>query len=319
MSKKYAIGIDIGGTKISLSVGDFKGRIFDTRVIPTLTGSKTSQCVHALVRELKQLASDSRFKNKICGIGVGLPGPVDSKKGTVPFSPNLQGWKGLRLKKIIQSKLKLPVVMCNDANAAALGEKVFGQGAGVSDFVYMTVSTGIGAGVVIGGKLLEGVSFVAGEVGHMKIVPRGALCKCGMRGCLEAYASGTAIAGIAKTTLSAGQIKQILNFSDADSISAKVLGRAAKRNYKPAIRIYQQAGFYLGVGLANLLNLLNPEKIILGGGVFKSSPPEFWEAMMAGCKENAWPEAMKAVKIVSSKFQGRAGDFGALALAFDKI
>ncbi len=314
--KKYALGIDIGGTKISISVGDKNGHIFESRILPTLTGSKTRQGIQELLTQLGQIASEPRFKNKICGVGIGLPGPVDSKKGIVPFSPNLQSWKNLPLKKIIQKKLKLPVSMCNDANAAALGEKIFGQGAG-SDFVYMTVSTGIGAGVVIDGKLLEGASFVAGEVGHMKIVPRGELCKCGARGCLEAYASGTAIGRLARKTLTPRQIQQVLSYSDADAISAKVLGRAAKRNFQPAIRVYETAGFYLGIGIANLLNLLNPEKIILGGGVFKSSPPEFWMAMMKSCRENAWPEAMKAVKIVPSKFSGRSGDLGALALAFE--
>ncbi len=316
MSSQLGIGIDIGGTKISIVAGDAFGRIFESRVIPTLTGSKTKQGIAHLLAELKDMTADARFKNRIAGIGIGIPGPVNSKNGTVPFSPNLPGWKNLALKKMIQSKLRIPVVMANDANAAALGEKVFGQGRNVSDFIYMTVSTGIGGGVVIGGKLLEGVSFVAGEIGHMKIVPRGNPCKCGMKGCLESYASGTAIAASAKKMLTPAQIKKVLSFSDASVLSAKVLGRAARRGYAPVIRVYRHAAFYLGVGIANLLNALNPEKVILGGGVFKSAPPEFWNAMLQSCAENAWPEAFQAVKIVPSKLHGRVGDLGALALVF---
>ena len=317
--KSFAIGIDTGGTKTSIIVGDEQGRIFESCLLPTLTGSKTREGIQQLLAALQEIVSDRRFKNKLRGVGLGLPGPVDSQKGVVPFSPHLQSWKGLPIKKMIQRKIRLPVAMANDANAAALGEKFFGQGRGVSHFIYVTVSTGIGSGIVVDGKLLAGTSFVAGEIGHTKIVANGNFCKCGMRGCLEAYASGTAIAQSAKKMLTAGQVRKVKSYSGAEVLSAKVLGRAARRGYAPAVRIYTQAGFYLGVGMANLLNILNPEKIILGGGVFKSAPSEFWEAMMQSCRTNAWPEAFKAVKIVPSRLHGRVGDLGALALVFENL
>lgn len=317
MKRNLAIGIDIGGTKISLAAGDRHGRILDSRLLPTLSGVKTKECIRHLLEELRSMTHSKRFKGKIAGIGIGIPGAVDSQKGVIPFSPNLPGWKGIPLKSLVQRKLRLPVFIENDANAAALGEKIYGQGQGLDSFIYMTVSTGIGGCLVIHGKLWQGASFVAGEVGHMKIVPQGEPCKCGMRGCLEAYASGTSIARIAQKKLSPAQIQKILSYSSKAQLTAKTLGRAARSGYAPAVARFREAGFYLGIGIANLLNTVNPEKVILGGGVFKSAPPEFWEAMMKSCRENAWPEAMKAVKIVLSKLHGRGGDLGALALVFE--
>lgn len=318
MPKNLAIGIDVGGTKISITVGDRRGRLLAHRLIPTRTGTQTRKGIEEILGNLKELTSDKNFKNKILGIGIGIPGPVSDQKGTVPFSPHLQGWKGLPLKKIIQKSLRLPVRMANDANAAALGEKKFGQGRGLSHFVYITVSTGIGSGIVLDGKLLEGASFVAGEVGHMTIVPGGAFCKCGKQGCLEAYASGTALTRMARETLTRSQIREVIEASEiSEGLSARVLGAAARKDHKAAIQLFDIAGGFLGIGIANLLNVINPQKVILGGGVLKSAPGNFWKSMMATCKEHAWPEAFKAVKIVPSRLHGKVGDLGALALVFD--
>jgi glucokinase len=316
-SKPFAIGVDVGGTKVSMVVGNAQGRILAARVIPTR--NKTRQAIPQMIENLKILASDPRFKGKIRGIGFGIPGAIDNRSGKIPFSPNLKGWIGVPLKSLVQKALRLPVYMANDANAAGLGEKIFGRGRNKKDFIYMTVSTGVGGGIVIGGKLLEGTSFVAGEVGHMVIVAEGDLCGCGRRGCLEAYASGTAIARYAQTHLSAKDKKAILKYSPGEALDAKTIGVAAKRGSRAAIQVYERAGFYLGIGMANLLNILNPEMIVLGGGVWKSSPPQFWKAMLAGCKGNAWPEAYRAVKIVHSSLEGRVGDLGALALAFENF
>lgn len=312
---KKAIGIDIGGTKISVVLGDDKGRILSQKILPTLTGSKTGHGVRTLVQTVLEIKK--KAKGNVCGIGVGIPGPVDSRRGTVPKSPNLPGWEKMPLARILKSKTKLSVLMGNDANAAALGEKKFGQGKGKKDFIYMTVSTGIGSGIVIDGKLLEGASFVAGEVGHMTIVPDGAACKCGKKGCLEAYASGTALARMAaeifNLPINSGEKRKVFG---NEPVSARLLGPAARKGNRLALKIYSAAGFYLGVGLANLLNTLNPSVIILGGGVWKSAPKEFWNAMMKSCRENAWPQAFKAVKIVRSNLKGHSGDLGALALGF---
>ncbi len=318
-SKKYAIGIDIGGTKISIVIGDDRGNILSQRTLSTLTGPRTSESIKELCQQLKELiAGFGPSAKKILGIGIGIPGPVNSTLGIVPASPNLKGWEGLKLKKILEARFRLPVLMANDANAAAVGEKIFGQGRNTRDFIYMTVSTGIGGGIVANGCLLEGKGFVAGEVGHMTIVPEGDLCKCGKQGCLEAYASGTAIASFAKRELKRHKSSMLYRLAQEKQVSAKLVGRAAREGDKFALSIYRRSGFYLGIGIANLLNILNPEKVILGGGVWKSAPPEFWAAMMKSCRTEAWPQAMKTVKILRSGLHGHSGDIGALALVFEK-
>ena len=312
---KKAIGIDIGGTKISVVLGDEKGRLETQKILPTLTGAKTREGVRALVKTLLELKKQAG--GRVEGIGIGIPGPVDSDKGIVPKSPNLPGWENLPLARILRNELKLPVLMGNDANAAALGEKIFGQGKGKKDFIYVTVSTGIGSGIIVDGKLLEGVSFVAGEVGHMTIVPSGQICKCGKKGCLESYASGTAIARMAGKIFNLpGKSAEKKKIFGKEPVSARLLGLAGRKGNKTSLEIYSTAGFYLGIGLSNLLNTLNPEMIILGGGVWNSAPKTFWSSMMKSCRENAWPQAFKAVKIVRSNLKGHSGDLGALALGF---
>ena len=319
MTSKLALGVDIGGTKISITVGDASAKILAERVLPTRTGVQTKRAIQEMIQGIKTLAQDPRFRGKIRGIGFGIPGPIDDAGGTIPFSPNLKGWKGIPLKRLLKKEINLPVCMANDANAAALGEKVYGEGRRLSDFIYMTVSTGIGGGIVTGGKLLEGASFVAGEVGHMSIVAEGELCGCGRKGCLEAYGSGTAIARYAEKSLSRTEKNAILKAFPGEKLDAKTLGIAAKLGNPASLRIYERAGFYLGLGIANLLNILNPQSVILGGGVWKSSPSQFWKTMMASCEKHAWPEAFNTVQIVPSKLGGRVGDLGALALVFEHL
>lgn len=318
---KTAIGIDIGGTKISFVLGTPEGKILARRKIPTRTGDETRACVRemtAVIRELSEWAGRRKFS--VLAIGVGIPGAVDSIQGAVPRSPHLKGWKGLKLARILNEEFRVPVFLANDANAAAVAEKVFGQARKCRNFVYMTVSTGIGGGIVVEGRLLEGASFVAGEIGHMTIVPRGNLCKCGNAGCLEAYASGTAIGRAAESLIAQGKKSSLAKIlKEQGRVTAQDAGLAAIGGDSLSIQVYQDAGFYLGLGIANLLNILNPELILLGGGVWKSAPPQFRKAMMKSCREHAWPEAMKKVRIKRSKLKGSIGDLGALALAFERL
>jgi len=314
---KTAIGVDVGGTKISMVLGTAKGQILAHRMISTQTGNKTRACVLRMIEEIKILTAEGKRRgHKVMGVGVGIPGPVNRKKGIVPCSPHLAGWQNLPLAALLRKKTGLRAVLANDANAAALGEKIFGQGRGVSDFVYLTVSTGIGGGIISQGKLLEGASWVAGEAGHMTIHPHGAPCKCGKAGCLEAYASGTAMARVAVLKMKKGRKSSIKSFAANGGISGKSVGLAAAAKDPLALEIFREAGDYLGVGVANLLNILNPQKVILGGGVFQSAPPVFWQSMLRACKREAWPDAYRAVKIVRTKI-ARVGDLGALALVFE--
>ncbi len=306
---KSAIGIDIGGTKISGVLGTPSGKVLSSFQIPTGVRTHAKSCLNRLLSEIQNLKDQAAHKGfKVCGIGVCLPGAVDSEKGVVPRSPNLPGWKGIKLRSIIQKRFRLPVQMVNDANAAAVAEHSLGAAKGLSNFIYLTVSTGIGSGIFIQGKLLEGKSFVAGEVGHMTLVPDGSLCACGNRGCLEAYASGTAIMREYRRTTKS---KSLFH-------GAREIGALAKKGNRAALKVYQKAAWDLGIGLANLLNVLNPEMIILGGGVFKSAPSSYWKAILASTKKHAWPEAYHSVTIVRSSLDENVGNLGALALGFKK-
>ena len=316
---KTAIGIDIGVTKISMVLGTPQGRILLQRRIPTRTGSETLACIEELKKNVSEFIAEARRKkHNLLGIGVGMPGAVDTRAGKVPRSPHLGGWKGLPLRRILEKHSRLPVVVANDANAAAVAEKFFGQGRNLENFVYMTVSTGIGGGIYTAGRLLEGANYVAGEVGHMIIVPEGDLCRCGNAGCLEAYSSGTAIARYAESQVRKGK-RTILSerMAREGRLSAQDVGEAARKKDAVALKAYEKAGYYLGIGIANILNILNPQKVILGGGVWRSAPARFHRFMMQSCRHHAWPEAFSRVEIVRSKLRGSVGDLGALALVFE--
>ncbi|MSR77304.1 MAG: ROK family protein [Candidatus Omnitrophica bacterium] len=311
-----AIGIDVGGTKIAVGLGLPSGKQIASLEIPTHTGRLAGTSVDQIkVVTAKFIEIARQKKTKLRGIGVCIPGAVDPVKGTVPHSPNLPGWEGIPLKKILESKFHLPVRMANDAKAVAVAENVFGQGKGLQNFIYLTVSTGIGSGIFSRGKLLEGASFSAGESGHMVIVSGGDPCLCGNKGCLEAYASGTAMAKFAAAEIKKGKYSKVTGLlSPGETLTARVLGKAAKAGDVLALEAYARGGYYLGIGLANLLNILNPEKLILGGGVFSSAPPLFFKKMMTSVRAHAWPEAFRAVKIVRTKLKGHTG---ALALVFE--
>ncbi|MGI6240995.1 MAG: ROK family protein [Candidatus Omnitrophota bacterium] len=302
---KYAIGVDIGGTKIGVVLGNRNGTLLVRREISTLLNQGARGCLNQLVHTIEGIIRERGMTSRdLLGIGVGTPGAVNSRKGILPRSPNLPGWTNIPLRGILARRFKLPVYLANDANAAALGELMFGAGKSARHFIYITVSTGVGSGIVIDGKLFEGAGFVAGEFGHVSIVPDGLKCHCGRRGCLEAYASGTAIA-------------RFYGKSGKKKVEgAKGVGIAARLGDKTAIKSYRKAAYYLGIGIAGLMNVLNPEVIVIGGGVLKSAPAIYWKEMIQSAKSHAWPEAFCSTRVLKSTILDRSGDLGALALVF---
>ncbi|MCB9799474.1 MAG: ROK family protein [Candidatus Omnitrophica bacterium] len=317
---KYAIGIDVGGTKISIVIGTEKGRILGRRLIPTQIKSNTQKCLKELEENIIQLLRETSLTSRqILGIGLCLPGAVDSRKGIAPISPHLKGWEGLRLRQRLFGRFKKPVYMTNDANAAAVAEKIFGQAQKAENFIYITISTGVGGGIYANGKLLEGVSFVAGEVGHMTIESQGEPWALGEIGCLEAYASGTAIARYVNRELEQGRGTTFLKrLSKNGPLTTKEIGIAAKKKDKLALAAFQRAGEYLGIGIGNLLNILNPEIVILGGGVLKTAPAVFYQSFKLSCRHRSWPEAFRAVRITRTQLGDNVGNLGAMALVFSQ-
>lgn len=318
---KKAIGIDIGGTKISMVLGTRRGKILASRVIKSKTGLKAPDSVREIREILKGLMRETGTTRKdLHGIGVAVPGAVDARTGIIPRSPNLKGWQGIPIVRILGREFKIPVIMANDANAAVMAEMVFGQARQFDPVIYITVSTGIGGGIMIHGRLLEGAGFVAGEIGHMIVVPQGNLCGCGNRGCLEAHASGTAIANYVLRAVRSGQKTRFPGLLGRSRVfGAKQVGLAAREGDSLAIEAYEKAGFYLGIGISNLLNIINPELVVLGGGVWKSAPSQFLRAIVNSVRVHAWPEARKSVRVVRSNLKGSIGDLGAMALVFKQF
>jgi len=290
--KKVIIGLDLGGTKIAAAAANERGRILSELIVPTEAPKGKKQVIANLERAIETLARS--VKGKLIKIGVGVPGPIDYNQGLVIEPPNLPGWKRVNLKAILTKRFKVPVFIDNDANCAALGEALFGAGKSARNFIYMTVSTGIGGGIIIDRKVYRGANGSAGEFGHMIIDPRGYKCGCGNRGDLEAMASGTSI----KTR------------SGEDAMAIHI---RAQQGDRKAIKVINDTAKYLGIGIANLVNIFNPEMVVIGGGLsnlgemlLKPTRQEF--------KKHALKLPAKSVKIVRAKLRDKSGLMGAVAL-----
>jgi glucokinase len=254
----------------------------------------------------------------ILGIGVGSPGPLDTELGVVIETPNL-GWKNLPLRDLLSNDLKLPAVLDNDANCAVVGECWVGAGRDARFAIGMTIGTGIGGGLVLDGKLYRGAADSAGEIGHMTIDVDGRRCNCGNYGCLEAYASGPAIARRAVEQLRAGLESRltIMCEGDLDAITAQTVFEAARAGDDVALDVVRDTAHYLGVGLANLLNIFNPELVVIMGGVTQAGDALF-EPLRREVARRAFRSAVDASRIVPGTLTGLAGVYGAARIFLDR-
>ncbi len=269
-----ALAIDLGGTQLRIAVVQ-RARVVAKVSIPTGDNSFPERVIANIHRGIEQVLQKAEIAlEQVAGLGICVAGPLDSRTGVVFAPPNLVGWDHVPLRDMLQEKYPgLPIFIENDANAACLGEYMFGAGQGCNDMVYMTVSTGIGGGVICNGQLLVGVSGTAAELGHMTIDKEGPLCNCGNVGCLESIASGTAIARKAREAITAGMyFVEPSELPLADQLSyahPQAVARAAKEGLPAARKIICDAAEGLGIGLINVIHIFNPEKIILGGGLLQ--------------------------------------------------
>lgn len=306
----WMIGVDIGGTKISAALLSLNGKFELQETWPTHaeTGSEgVFQQLVAIIRYLLSQAGTETSAIKI--IGIACAGLIDARSGIILTSPNLP-WTSFPLRQRVEVEIGIPVFVMNDANAAALGEHVYGVGKGMNDLIYITVSTGIGGGLILGGRLYAGFQGLGGEVGHMTIEPGGPLCTCGNRGCWEALSSGWAMAREARYGLAQGIPSPLGEIGK--TITAEDVYKAAMEGDGLAQSVIQRAAHYLGVGLANLVNLFNPQLIIIGGGVAKMgqlllSPAE------AEMKQRAFAPSVASVRLCPASLGARAGLYGLLA------
>lgn len=312
--KAPALTVDLGGTKLLVGLVDGEGRVQAREQVATPDGGPK-----AVARAIRDLARTIRASAgaTIAGAGVAVAAPVDHERGLIYDPPNIQGWgSATPFGTILSRELEAPVYIENDANAAALGEAWVGAGRGVRDFVYITVSTGIGGGLVLGGRLYRGANGTAGEIGHVIIEPDGPPCRCGNRGCLEVLASGPAIARQAREAVARGERTSLQQFAGSpDEITAAAVADAARRGDALAAGLYRQAGTRIGVLLGNLLALFNPRMIIAGGGVSKAGDVLF-RPVREAIRARAYPRPALDVAVVAAELGDDVGIIGAAALVF---
>lgn len=315
--RQLALGIDLGGTKILAALVTREGRIVSQDYIPTKAKSGPEAVIERMLQVTNRVVKLGGVKiSDLAGTSLAIAGLIDTCRGIVTTSPNLPGWKDIPLRDEIAHKLGIATYLVNDADAAALGENQFGAGQGTKHMVYITVSTGIGGGIIINGELYSGANGCAGEFGHMTIDPDGPECACGRKGCWEALASGSAVAREAKRRLKTGK-ESLLNRLAPRAISAKMVGEAANKGDRLALDVITTAGQYLGIGLANIINIFNPEMIVIGGGV-----SNLGELLLNPAREvvrqRAFDLPLSTVRIMRSQIGAAAGALGAAALVFNK-
>ncbi len=315
------LGIDLGGTKILTSVVNPEGEMLsrDHSVTPAADGP--DGVIQAILSSAgRALDGASVAIDRISAVGVGAPGLTDTEAGLLFTSPNLPGWKDVPLRDIIQEKLKKKAFLINDGNAAALGEYYFGAAKGARHFVYVTISTGIGGGIVVDGKILNGFQGMAGEIGHMTISDEGPPCHCGNQGCWEALASGTALAKAARKQIEAGADTTILRLADGkiQNVTAQTVQSAAEKGDPVAHQLILQTAYYFGVGLANLVNIFNPELIVIGGGL-SNMGDRLLKPAYEVAERRAFNRAYRTVRFVNAGLGRNSGVLGAAAFALDEM
>ncbi|MBM3215512.1 ROK family protein [Candidatus Poribacteria bacterium] len=316
MPERY-LGIDLGGTKIAAVVADEKGSVLFRERRPTRPG----RGVEAVVDEMVAMASIVAGNAGIAAaearaLGVSFGGPIDSRRGIVYSPANLPGWDAIPLLEMLEARLPdLPIVLDNDANAAALAEWRFGAGRGFDHVLYMTMGTGIGGGIVSDGRLVRGSRDAAGEVGHMCLVHDGPVCGCGKRGCLEAFCSGPAIARRAVEKLRAGASRHgLAEGVPLTELRTEHLVAAAREGNPFALEHLRETAYYMAWGIGNALNLLNPEVVILGT-VATAAGDLFLDDVRGYLPLFAMPRAAADARIVPAELGETVGDYAAIALA----
>lgn len=307
------LALDIGGTKLAAGIVSPDGTIVAEGTAATDPGARPSQVSDDLFRLAEGvLRPEGLAFADLAAAGISFGGPVSYETGTVVTCHHLEGWEGVALSDIVSERTGLRSVMDNDANAAALGETVFGAARGSQHVLYVTVSTGIGGGLVLGGRVHRGLNSMAGEIGHTHLVPYGPRCTCGRLGCLESVAAGWAIARDARAALDGGATSA-LRAIPRDRLSAQHVAEMAGTDAL-AGRIMARAGEYLGQGIARAVTLVSPETVVIGGGISQSGDV-LLEPLRRGFERYVMPEVARGLRIVPGELSPRWGLYGAAALA----
>jgi glucokinase len=278
--KKFIIGIDVGGTKVAGGLVTRKGKLSQAQVVPTLADKPFEKSLAQITHLIGKLIRAAGGKENVGGIGICAPGPLNPKTGIVLNPPNLPNWRNIELAKLVEKEFGLPAKLENDANAAGLAEVLFGAAVGFKDVFYVTVSTGVGTGIITNGKIYHGKNGIAGEGGHVSVDYHSPYrCGCGTLGCIEALAAGPGMARRARVMLeqehSLPSLLRDLTRGHSEEISPKLIQEAASKGDKVAKKVLDDTGFFLGIWLAGMVSLFDPDAIVIGGGVSHIGKPLF--------------------------------------------
>jgi len=314
------VGVDLGGTKILAAVVTADGKILGQAKRKTKPETGTESVIERIVKTVDEaLAGAKTSRGEVRAVGIGAPGPIDPDTGTVLMAPNLNGWENVPLAKTLSEQLGMPVFLDNDVNVGTLGEFVYGAGRGAKDVIGVFVGTGIGGGLIIGGQLRSGARHAAGEIGHMIVLAEGPYCGCGNRGCIEALASRTAIVNSLRMAMQSGRkttLTEALAGGGVERLSSGVLAQAWKSNDTLTVEVLTRVQYYLGLHLASLVNFLDPELIVLGGGVIEALGEDFLQPIRRVAYQHFTQRRdASQVKIVLSQLGDNAGILGAAVAA----
>lgn len=301
-------------------VADLDGKVLGEDIRPSRASEGLDATIDTMVAALEAASAGAAISlADLKGLGIASPGAVDSANGIVPEAPQLVGWKDVPLVRLMNDRLGLPAWLENDANAAALGENRYGAGQGTKNMLYLTVSTGVGGGIIINGDLYRGTRGAAGEMGHVIIDINGPPCGCGGRGCLESLASGTAIARRGRELVERGEAPRLAEISRSEGrVSAEMIAQAATEGDEVSRRLFEDVGTYLGVGLAGFVNIFNPEAILIGGGVARSAELFMPQARRV-MEERAMRAPLEDVRLGLAELGDRIGSLGMIARLRDAV
>ncbi|MFC1913271.1 ROK family protein [Chloroflexota bacterium] len=311
------LAVDLGGTKILATLISAEGKILARKKTLTLANAGAQPVINRMLTTIDQLLSQENISpSRLDSISIAAAGTIDMDSGVVTLSPQIPGWRNIPLRDIVQKKYGIPTFLINDASAAALSEHRLGAGKGINNLIYITLSTGIGGGIIIDDKLYLGANGGAGELGHITIDANGARCTCGNIGCWQMLASGTAVADEAARRIGQGEGSSLCENTDGmmGKITAEKVEMAARGGDSLAREVISRAAIHLGVGMVNLIHLFNPAMIIVGGGMSKMSDLLLQPAREV-IRERAHRLSAQAVQIVTSQLGADAGVLGAAVFA----
>jgi len=317
MLKEYYLGIDIGGTKCAVLAAGEDMVILDKKKFPTETDKGPQHAINLLLKNAGSITGKLGLQG-LQSIGISCGGPLDSRKGIVQSPPNLPGWNNIPIVRLFKEAFHVPVFLQNDANACALAEWKFGAGKGVDNMIFLTFGTGMGAGIIADGRLYSGTNDLAGEVGHIRLADDGPEAY-GKKGSFEGFCSGSGIARIAKKIISEKRAKGekvtfCKNIDDIDKLTTKDIAEAAASGDKTAIEIFEYSGHYLGKGLSILIDILNPQLIVIGS-IYARCIKFLEPSCMKVIEQEALEPARSVCRVVPAALGERVGDYASLSVA----